>query len=339
MGTSGLDSLTDLDKRIVVALQANGRASWRTVAEAVGSSVATVSRRGQQLVADGVVTVAVVPSLASGGPFASFWVRINCAPGSAVRVAEALAASPDVRFCAVVAGEYDIVAEIVLRGSAPNYPRLLQGLQSVPGVQRWRSDYTLHVYKVSFDWGRQLYGELLAPEEDELLPAPVDEPADCSPQHFDDADRQILEVLQRDGRETFQRIAEVMGLNESSVRRRFERMRANRCVDVLTLVQSSALGMGAETLVQVTVTPSRLDAVAEELARYPFVRYLALMLDENSLLCELITPSAADLHAFMTGPLSGLEGVEGWSASMELVFLKRGFVETSWWRAQLESDC
>lgn len=333
MGTSGLDSLTDLDKRIVVALQANGRASWRAVAEAVGSPVATVARRGQQLLADGVVKVAVVPSLGSGGPFASFWVRINCSPGTAMRVAEALAGSGDVRFCAVVAGEYDIVAEIVLRGSAPNYPQLLQGLQTIPGVQRWRSDYTLHVYKVSFDWGRQLFGELLSPEE----PAPAaDEPAECSPQHLDDADHQILEVLERDGRETFQRIAEQMGLNESSVRRRFERLRAHRCVEVLTLVQSSALGMGAETLVQVTVDPSRLDAVAKELATYPFVRYLALMLDENSLLCELITPSAADLHAFVTGPLSRLEGVQGWSASMELVFLKRGFVETPWWRSQLD---
>jgi DNA-binding Lrp family transcriptional regulator len=327
--------LTDLDKRIVVALQANGRASWRTVAEAVGSSTATVARRGQQLIAEGVVRVAVVPVLAAGGPFASFWARITCAPGRSMEVADELLGHPAVRFCAVVAGEYDIVAEVVLRGDAATYPSLLVGLQDISGIERWRSDFTLHVYKVSFDWGRQLFGEMFAPEEGGA--GGHAEPADCSPQHFDDADRQILDRLAVDGRETFQQIAEGMGLNESSVRRRYERMRANRCLDVLTLVQSAALGMGAETLVQVTVEPARLDVVAEELATYPFVRYLALMLDENSLLCELITPSSQDLHAFMTGPLSHLDGVRGWSASMELVFLKRGFVETPWWRAQATS--
>ena len=36
--------------------------------------------------------------------------------------------------------------------------------------------------------------------------------------------------------------------------------------------------------------------------------------------------------------LAQLEGVQGWNAAMELVFLKRGGVETPWWRAQLEQD-
>ncbi|WP_369053425.1 Lrp/AsnC family transcriptional regulator [Kineococcus terrestris] len=325
------DQLSELDKRIVVALQPNGRASWRTVAEAVGASTATVARRGQQLLAEGVVKVAVVPVLAAGGPYSAFWVRINCAPGESMKVAEQLAGSPDVRFCAVVAGEYDIVAEIVLRGDASTYPRLLQDLQSLPGVQRWRSDYTLHVYKVSFDWGRQLFGQ--EPSTGHVAPTP-DEPEECSPQHLDGVDQQIVAALQTDGRETFQRIADDLDLNESSVRRRYERLRANGCLDVLTLVQSAALGMGAETLVQVTVDPGRLEAVAAELAGFPFVRYLALMLDENSLLCELIMPNSRDLRGFMTGPLSRMRGVRGWSASMELVFLKRGFVETPWWRTQ-----
>lgn len=326
------DGLTELDKRIVVALQPNGRASWRTVAEAVGGSTATVARRGQQLLNDGVVKVAVVPALAAGGPYSAFWVRINCVPGESLKVAEQLVGSPDVRFCAVVAGEYDIVAEIVLRGNAAAYPHLLQGLQSLPGVKRWRSDYTLHVYKVSFDWGRQLFGE--EPSTGHVAPV-VDAPEECSPQHLDDVDRQMLTALQADGRETFQSIADTLGLNESSVRRRFDRLSANGCLDVLTLVQSAALGMGAETLVQVTVEPSRLGAVAAELSAFPFVRYLALMLDENSLLCELIMPNGRDLHGFMTGPLSRMEGVRGWSASMELVFLKRAFIETPWWRAQV----
>ncbi|WP_432494901.1 Lrp/AsnC family transcriptional regulator [Kineococcus gypseus] len=328
------DGLSELDKRIVVALQPNGRASWRTIAEKVGSSTATVTRRGQQLLTDGVVKVAVVPALAAGGAYSAFWARINCVPGESMAVAEKLAASPDVRFCAVVAGEYDIVAEIILRGNASTYPKLLQHLQSLPGVRRWRSDYTLHVYKVSFDWGRQLFGE--EPTTGHLSSA-FDEPEECSPQHLDDVDRQIVASLQADGREAFQRIADNLGLNESSVRRRYDRLRSNGCLDVLTLVQSAALGMGAETLVQITVVPSHLEAVAAKLSAFPFVRYLALMLDTNSLLCELIMPNGRDLHGFLTGPLSHMEGVNGWSASMELVFLKRGFIETPWWRVQVQS--
>lgn len=327
------DHLDDLDKRIVVAMQRDGRASWRAIAEAVDGSVTTVSRRGQQLLADGVVRVAAVPALGAGGPFDSFWVRINCVKGTQVEVAAALVASPDVRFCTIVTGQYDIILEVVVRGGPAGHARILQQIHAVPGVERLRSDLILHVYKVSFDWGRQLYRDLLGPpaEGDEAERA---EPVGCRPEHFDDVDRQIIAALRDDGRRTFQSVASEIGVNESSVRRRFERLRASECIALLTLVSSGALGMSSEALLTVKVAPSRLDAVAHELARYPFVRFLAAMLDENSLLCEVITPTAEELYGFMTGSLARLDGVEGWNASLELVYAKRGFVETPWWRAQ-----
>ncbi len=332
-----LAPLDDLDRRIVVALQQDGRASWRTVAQAVDSPVTTVVRRGQQLLADGVVKVTAVPALGSQGPYDNFLVRISCRPGTQAEVAARLSAREDVRFCTIVSGKFDIVAELVVHGGAARYPQLLAELQASPGIERWRSDLILHVHKVSHDWGRQLSGALLhggsgaAP----VLPA---EPEPCDPVHLDAADRAILDRLRQDGRDTFQAVADAVGMNESSVRRRFERMRANHCVDIVTLVPSAALGMGAETLVTVRVAPAHLDDVARQLAAHPSVRYLASLLDDSSLFCEVITPSPVELHAFIQGTLAHLTGVQGWNASMELVYLKRGSVETPWWRSQLDLE-
>ncbi|MFP7832512.1 Lrp/AsnC family transcriptional regulator [Marisediminicola sp. LYQ134] len=334
MNPAILERLSDLDKRIVVALQGDGRASWRAVADTVGAPVTTVVRRGQQLLADGVVRVAVVPALAADGRYDSFLVRINTKPGEHIAVAAALVDNPDVRFVTLVTGSYDVIAELIVRGGATRYPRIIGELQSIQGVERWRSDLILHVYKVSFDWGRQLYGGHFEVDADREVGTAA-ELEDCAPEHFDEADRSILSALRDDGRETFQNIADRVGLNESSVRRRYDRMRAARCVDVLTLIPSAALGMEAETLLTVTVHPSRLEEVARELARYPAVRYLAALLDENALLCEVIAPSATELHTFITESLAHLDGVSGWTASMELLYLKRGFVETPWWRSQL----
>jgi DNA-binding Lrp family transcriptional regulator len=334
MGSAALDHLSDLDKRIVVALQHDGRASWRAIADRIGAPVSTVSRRGQQLLADGLVRVVAVPALGAEGPHAQFLVRINCQPGTHMAVAEELVRNPFVRFCTIVTGRYDIIAELVVRGAATRYPQVIVDLQPIEGVQRWRSDLIMHVYKVSFDWGRQLFGE--------TIEAPLElgdsEAEGCTPEHLDDVDREILAVLREDGRESFQSVGEKLQLNESSVRRRFDRLRANRCLDILTLVPSAALGMEAETFLTVTVDPSRMDAVARELAKYPFVRYLAALLDENALLCEVITTSVDELYGFVTDALAHLEGVQGWTANMELLFLKRGFIETPWWRGQIEQS-
>ena len=334
MSGLALDRLTDTDKRIVVALQHDGRASWRSIAAQIGAPVSTVARRGQQLIADGLVRVVAVPALGSMGPHAQFLVRINCHPGTHFAVADELVRNPFVRFCTIVTGSYDIIAELVVQGRATHYPQVISDLQPIAGVQRWRSDLIMHVYKVSFDWGRQLFSELVDSAEPYVLE--VSDEADCSPAHLDDVDRRILDMLREDGRESFQHVAERLGLNESSVRRRFERLRAGRCVDLVTLVQSAALGMEAETFLTVSVEPSRMDAVARELARYPFVRYLAALLDENALLCEVITTSVDELYRFITDGLANLDGVRGWTANMELLFLKRGFVEAPWWRMQME---
>lgn len=332
MTRNALKALDELDRHIVVALQRDGRASWTAIAEIVDSSAATVARRGQQLIADGIVRIAVNPVLGATGEVDSFFIRINCAPGTQIEVARQLVEHEDVRFVTIVTGRYDIIAELVVRGGAINYPQMITELQQIEGVERWRSDLVMHVYKVSFDWGRQLFAETM-----ELDPPESFDNADanCGPEHFDEVDLAIVAALRDDGRETFQAVAATLGINESSVRRRFERLRASHCIDILTLVPAPALGMGAETLLTVKVKPSRLDDVARELSRHPAVRYLAATLDENVLFCEVITRSADELHKFISTVISTLDGVEGWTAAMELLFLKRGFIETPWWRSQV----
>jgi DNA-binding Lrp family transcriptional regulator len=130
-------------------------------------------------------------------------------------------------------------------------------------------------------------------------------------------------------------VAEALELNESTVRRRFERMIGDGCASVVTIVPAAALGLEAETLLTVSVEPAKLSEVAAALARHRAVRYLAATLDGNSLLCEVIAPSTRGLFDFTTSTLAALDGVVGWNASVELMSLKRGFVETPWWRAQL----
>jgi hypothetical protein len=60
----------------------------------------------------------------------------------------------------------------------------------------------------------------------------------------------------------------------------------------------------------ITVEPAWLNEVAATLSKHVSVRYLG-------------------------ATLAKMAGVVGWSSSVELLSLKRGFVETPWWRDQL----
>jgi len=321
--------LDELDRRIVVELQSDGRASWTTIAERAGTTVATVARRAQHLFQRGMLRVGVVPDVHHAGPVELFLLRIRCAAGQQLAVAEQLATLPSVRFVAVTAGASDLVAEMAVRRDEMISLQLINDVQQIPGILNVESDMVLHTYKVAHDWSRGL----LAGTTQIASPSKVHE---CLPSHFDKLALQIVDAMRVDGRASFTSVAETVGASESTVRRRFEALAEQGCVQVVTIVAAAALGLEFETLLQVEVAPAQLGAVARQLGDYVGVRYLAATLGSSSLFAELILPTTEDMHSFLTDDLAQLDGVRGWRAYTELITLKRGFVETPWWRDAIQ---
>jgi DNA-binding Lrp family transcriptional regulator len=324
---SPVEHLDDLDRRIVAALQSDGRASWTEIAELAETSVTTVARRGQQLLRDGIVRVAVMPDVNHHGAADLFILRITCAPGSQTRVATELASRTDLRFLAIVTGPADIIAELNVHRGDPLHVRIVDEIQAIEGVQRCDTDLTLHVYKVAHDWSQQLLTGQERPLNREVH--------HCDPSHFDPADHKIIDLMREDGRASFRTVAAALDVNESTVRRRFEVLRRRGCISVVTLVPAPALGFESEIIFSITVEPELVDAVARKLSSYRGVRYVAATLSRNALICEVILPTTEDVFAFTTDALGSLQGVQGWTASMVLLTFRRGFVETPWWRGNV----
>src|SRR6195952_3076649 len=59
---------------------------------------------------------------------------------------------------------------------------------------------------------------------------------------FDDLDRGLLHALQVDGRAPFRRIAEVLGVSDQTVARRYARLRSTNALRVLGLVDPTTVG-------------------------------------------------------------------------------------------------
>jgi DNA-binding Lrp family transcriptional regulator len=324
------DQFDALDRRIIAALQLDGRANWTEIAERSGSSLATVTRRGQHLLASGAVRVGVSSNINSPGASDLFVLRIGCRAGTQMRVARALAERTDLRFLCLVTGSSDLFAELVCPRGELLHERLINEIQVIDGVETCESDLVLHTYKITQSWAQEL---IPSDGQGAVVPA---EPHVCDPSHLDETDREIVALLKEDGRASLRSVAEVLGVNESTVRRRFDSLRERGCVWVLTLVAASALGFESELILNVSVSPARLEAVAQELGKYVGVRYLAATLG-CSLICEVIMPSTEDVYEFVTKGLGKIDGVLGWSASVELLTVKRGFIETPWWRLAAEN--
>ena len=321
-------ALDDLDRRIIAWLRADGRASWTEIASRCGTSLATVSRRAHRLLDEGIVRVAVAPVTVYPGNGSSFIVRIGCRAGAVAHVADQLSARPNIRFLALVSGPYDIVAEVCVDSRASLVHPLITEIQQTEGVEWSQTDLILHEYKTAQDWTWQLLvGESIASN--------VSDPHACDSGHMDDVDHKIVERMRDHGRAPFSVVAEELGLDETTVGRRFEAMLNRGCIQVITLAPAAALGFTNEVLLSIDVSARRLRAVSAELSSFAGVRFVAATLSGSALLCEMIQPSHQALFSFLTGTLASIEGVRGWQASMEMLTIRRSFVQTPWWRGEL----
>jgi DNA-binding Lrp family transcriptional regulator len=314
-------AMDDLDRRIAVALQVNGRASWQQVARVVGRSESTVSRRAHRMFEAGLLRVAAISDPVRCGFGYPVLVQLRCEVGEEMRVAHALADRSDVRFVALVTGSFDIVMELIVPSRRYLAGILLEELPKVGGIEDTTTETVLRNFKMSYDWSRELLGA-----DGEQLEEPVVDRVGRNGGGLDAVDLRLYELLAEDGRRSFSDLAPLVGMSESMVRRRVERLRASGCLRFATLVEPYLLGYDVECVCWAHVDLSRLEETALTLAEHREVRYLSATIGYSDLICEIILRSQDDLYEFSTRTLGNLPGVRRVDLGLELRTIKRAFL-------------
>ncbi|MEW2403792.1 Lrp/AsnC family transcriptional regulator [Streptomyces sp. NPDC046862] len=320
-----------LDRRIISALQVDGRASWHRIAAALDEPERTVARRGTRLLDSGLVRIG---AMAVRGR--STVVGVRCAPGQARVAATALARRPDCIFAHVLTGTFDCVAEL-------QCPRdrlaglVMDELPGLPGVVESLAFPVLRHVRTIREWHAGLLnpeeiaalaeGTPVAPDpaEGDVLP-PVDVTGELSRQ-----DRLLLLTLAEDGRCTYEELARVAGVSEATARRRLGALRREGRVRIRAVIEPALLGLPVEAVLRVRAVPARVEAVRTALCESAHVRYVSFITGERQLLVLTAFPDEPALHDFVTLS-SWLTDVASVEVSMVLNSLKRGGMLAPWLR-------
>ena len=140
----------ELDRRIIEALQASGRESFRAIAARVGVSEATVRARYGRLTAEGILQVVAVTNPLGLG-FEQALIGVKTA-GSPQPVADEISSWQEADYVVVTAGQYDLVVEVV----APDRHALLDvtnRMRALDGVVSTETFLYLDLVKQLYDWG------------------------------------------------------------------------------------------------------------------------------------------------------------------------------------------
>ena len=277
------------DRRLIAALQCDGRVTAERAAAVLGLSPRVVHRRLTRLLGDGTVRVVVAPRVRPDETV--MMLRIRVLRGSLDAVIKALAAREDVPFIDVSAGGDEISA--VLAAGRDSRDRLVfRQLPATRAVTSVEAQTALHVYADASAWRL----DALTAGERGALASPVRSKV------FDDFDREILAALGPDARQSAARLATRLGRPESTVRRRLA------ALPPVTQVHADPhrLGLPVDANLWLRLPPADLDRIGTAMAAHPAVHGVLATTGRANLNVAVWFADLGALHRFIVGDLAAL---------------------------------
>jgi Lrp/AsnC family transcriptional regulator for asnA, asnC and gidA len=130
---------------------------------------------------------------------------------------------------------------------------------------------------------------------------------------IDETDREILRVLQVDGRTSNTEIARRLGVTETTVRKRLAAMIEGDLVHILAVPTPRLAGLTVSAIMGISVQLRSLDKVAAALVQRPEVRYCGVSAGRYDLILEAFFTDHEHVVSFSTdvlGPMEGITDVE-----------------------------
>jgi Lrp/AsnC family transcriptional regulator for asnA, asnC and gidA len=290
--------LSELDRRLIQALQRDGRTSYAALAGELGTTEKVVRTRVRSLLSSGVIDITTVSNpLALGYRYVAM-VGVKTSGAALSAVAQQLTEIEGVDYVVTTMGRYDIFVEVFCRTLDHLQDLIENKIKSIAGV---------------VDVEASLYLSLVYQEGAfELARAKeVTNPIVGGPSiDLDDVDISIVDILNQDGRTPYRIIAERLSISESQVRRRVARMQDANVMKIMAITNPMSLGFETVALVgAIVVPPVGVQEAARTIAKIRSVTYVAIAAGRFDLWLELVCSDPGDLLRLIDEELRQIPGI------------------------------
>jgi Lrp/AsnC family transcriptional regulator for asnA, asnC and gidA len=138
---------------------------------------------------------------------------------------------------------------------------------------------------------------------------------------LDSIDEQIIEALQKNGRESFRQIAGQIGVAEATVRARYTRLCDDNILQVTGVTNPLGLGFDAMAMVGIR-TAGAPEPVADEISKWEEADYVVVTAGQYDILVELVCSDRRELLN-LTNRLRSLDDVVSTESFLYLALWKQ----------------
>ena len=142
---------------------------------------------------------------------------------------------------------------------------------------------------------------------------------------LDDIDRQIINLLQYDGRMPYTEIGGKLGISEGAVRRRVKRLTEDGLLQIVGIVEPRLMDWNAAGMIGVNVQSGQMEQAAELIADFPEVTYLFMASGGYDLFVEVFCRDRDHFVQFLNQKLQQVPGVTRTETFMILKMYKMSY--------------
>ena len=142
---------------------------------------------------------------------------------------------------------------------------------------------------------------------------------------LDHVNRRIIESLQRDGRRSFTAIARELGISETAVRARVQKLTEAGVIEVVAVTNPLMVGFDVMAMIGVKAS-GRLQEIADEVSAWDETSYVVILSGSFDLLVEVV---CAD-NRHLLDLVQRLRDVDGSNSSETFMYLDRHKQTFSW---------
>ena len=139
---------------------------------------------------------------------------------------------------------------------------------------------------------------------------------------LDEIDRQIISILQQDGRVPFAHIAEQLKVSAGMIRIRYNRLAEMGVLRVVAITNPLRMGYQTMALIGIKADGKTLMEIADKIAALDEVIYLIVVSGAYDIIAEIVCRDQSHLLQFLTEQLYKIEGVRESKSFMHLKIVK-----------------
>lgn len=287
-----MEIIPDTDDGIIRLLIENGRASNKSIAQALGLTEAMVAARIRALISNNVIQVALQKNVhASSSTSVSALIEFYLSDVSRKDETCEAIARVDAVFSAYETARRP---EIIANCSAAS-PRELNDIikelaATLPNVRQMNALPILELGKFSTTLGAL-----------GLKPDMAGSSTDIG--------AHLVELLQKDGRQPISALARQLGLSVTATRARLENLLKQPGTSIGLVCDSAALGFRTWVDIRATIAPAHLAEALERFSNHAAVRVIAHLAGQANLAIFLVTRSIEEVDSFIDDEVRQMPGL------------------------------